>query len=154
MLQLVAMELTNALHEKNVAAEVYVGAAGALVDKKPFRLLRVRIFGLAWKISRFVKKKFEELYYQNILLHLIFIVLVVSDPIVVRYILRESAFSYDKMDPYLSLDEDMRLQVICTKHGEDNCYGSQKDEDEAMKALSAIKLNDQQLKDTLLSHLV
>ncbi|KAI3503996.1 hypothetical protein L1887_32540 [Cichorium endivia] len=65
-----------------------------------------------------------------------------------------STLTKETMDPYLSLDEDMKLQVSFTKHGEDNCYGSQKDEDDAMKALSAIKLKDQLLKDTLLSHLV
>lgn len=59
-----------------------------------------------------------------------------------------------QMDPYLILDEDMRLNVTCSKAGEDNFYGSQKDEAAAMKALSAIELKDQQLKDILLTHLV
>lgn len=58
------------------------------------------------------------------------------------------------MDPHLALDEDMGLKVTCTKPGEDDCYGSQKDEAAAMKALSAIELKDQQLKDTLLTHLL
>ena len=61
---------------------------------------------------------------------------------------------YAQMDPYLALDEDMRLQVTCTKPGEDNCYGSQKDEAAAVEALSAMELKDQQLKETLLTHLV
>lgn len=59
-----------------------------------------------------------------------------------------------QMDPYLALDEGMRLQVTCTKPGEDNSYGSQKDEAAALKSLSAIELNEQQLKDTLLTHLL
>lgn len=59
-----------------------------------------------------------------------------------------------QMDPYLALDEGMRLHVSCTKLGEDNIYGSQKDEAAALKSLSTIELNDQQLKDTLLTHLL
>lgn len=58
------------------------------------------------------------------------------------------------MDPYLALDEDLRLQVSCIRPGEENLYGSEKDEDAAIKALSAIDLKDQQLKDTLWTHLV
>ncbi|KAJ0769864.1 hypothetical protein HanLR1_Chr03g0117291 [Helianthus annuus] len=58
-----------------------------------------------------------------------------------------------QMDPYLALDEGMRLQA-CTKPGDDNSYGSQKDEAAALRSLSAIEFNDQQLKDTLLTHLL
>ncbi|KAI3692753.1 hypothetical protein L6452_32575 [Arctium lappa] len=65
-----------------------------------------------------------------------------------------STLTEETMDPYLALDEDMRLQVTCTKPGEDNCYGSQKDEAAAVEALSAMELKDQQLKETLLTHLV
>lgn len=65
-----------------------------------------------------------------------------------------STLTEKTMDPYLALDEDMRLQVTCTKPGEDNFYGSQKDEAAAVEALSAMELKDQQLKETLLTHLV
>ncbi|XP_024991124.1 uncharacterized protein LOC112525288 [Cynara cardunculus var. scolymus] len=63
-----------------------------------------------------------------------------------------STLTEETMDPYLALDEDMRLQV--TKPGENNCYGSQKDEAAAVDALSAMELKDQQLKETLLTHLI
>ncbi|CAI9277592.1 unnamed protein product [Lactuca saligna] len=66
-----------------------------------------------------------------------------------------STLTKETMDPYLAIDEeDMRLHVTSTKHGEDNGYGSQRDETDAMKALSAIELKDQKLKDTLLYHLL
>ncbi|CAH1412502.1 unnamed protein product [Lactuca virosa] len=66
-----------------------------------------------------------------------------------------STLTKETMDPYLAIDEeDMRLHVTSTKHGEDNGYGSQRDEAAAMKALSAIELKDQKLKDTLLYHLL
>ncbi|KAJ9537411.1 hypothetical protein OSB04_030144 [Centaurea solstitialis] len=65
-----------------------------------------------------------------------------------------STLTEETMDPYLALDEDMRLQVTCTKPGEDNCYGSQKDEAAAVEALSAVELKHQQLKEALLAHFV
>ncbi|XP_076942808.1 protein SEMI-ROLLED LEAF 2-like [Bidens hawaiensis] len=65
-----------------------------------------------------------------------------------------STLTEETMDPYLALDEGMRLQATCTKPGEDNSYGSQKDEAAALKSLSAIELNEQQLKDTLMTHLL
>ncbi|XP_071732443.1 protein SEMI-ROLLED LEAF 2 [Rutidosis leptorrhynchoides] len=60
----------------------------------------------------------------------------------------------ETIDPYLTLDEDTGLKVTCMKPGEDNCYGSQKDEADALKALSAIESKDHLLKDTLLTHLL
>ncbi|KAI3746590.1 hypothetical protein L6452_09025 [Arctium lappa] len=57
------------------------------------------------------------------------------------------------VDPYLVLDEDIRLQAICPKPDDNNCYGSQEDEESAMRSLSAIELEDQQLTDTLSVHL-
>ncbi|KAI3518432.1 hypothetical protein L1887_07179 [Cichorium endivia] len=57
------------------------------------------------------------------------------------------------VDPYLVLDEDIRLQAICTKPDDKN-YGSQPDESFATNALSAVDLLDQQLKDTISMHLV
>ncbi|MFS7924529.1 hypothetical protein Hanom_Chr03g00273661 [Helianthus anomalus] len=64
-----------------------------------------------------------------------------------------STLTEKTMDPYLALDEDMKLQA-CTKPGDDNSYGSQKDEAAALRSLSAIEFNDQRLKDTLLTHLL
>ncbi|KDO47319.1 hypothetical protein CISIN_1g001882mg [Citrus sinensis] len=57
------------------------------------------------------------------------------------------------VDPYLELVEDIRLQAVCA----DSCkvktaYGSQEDEDAAMKSLAAIELDDRHLKETVISH--
>ncbi|KAK1430463.1 hypothetical protein QVD17_13204 [Tagetes erecta] len=65
-----------------------------------------------------------------------------------------STLTEETMDPYLALDEGMRLHVTSTKPGEDNIYGSQKDEAAALKSLSALEINDQQLKHTLLTQLL
>ncbi|KAK9078734.1 hypothetical protein SSX86_002791 [Deinandra increscens subsp. villosa] len=60
----------------------------------------------------------------------------------------------ETVDPYLVLDEDDRLQVVCKKPGDKNCYESQADEASTMESLSAIESKDQELKDTLSTHLV
>ncbi|KAH9783631.1 ARM repeat superfamily protein [Citrus sinensis] len=57
------------------------------------------------------------------------------------------------VDPYLELVEDIRLHAVCA----DSCkvktaYGSQEDEDAAMKSLVAIELDDRHLKETVISH--
>ncbi|XP_023746980.1 protein SEMI-ROLLED LEAF 2 [Lactuca sativa] len=65
-----------------------------------------------------------------------------------------STLTEETVDPYLVLDEDIRLQAICTEPGDKNCYGSQADEGFAVNALSSVDLKDQQLKDTLSMHLV
>lgn len=62
-----------------------------------------------------------------------------------------STLTEETMDPHLTLDEDLRLQTTSTKPG---VYGSQDDEVAAVNALSVIESKDQQLKDTLLTHLV
>nr|XP_043634229.1 protein SEMI-ROLLED LEAF 2-like isoform X2 [Erigeron canadensis] len=65
-----------------------------------------------------------------------------------------STMTEETVDPYLLLDEDIRLQAVCTEPGDKNCYVSQADEASAMKSLSAIEIKDQQLKDTLSTHFV
>ncbi|KAI3723549.1 hypothetical protein L2E82_35202 [Cichorium intybus] len=64
-----------------------------------------------------------------------------------------STLTEETVDPYLVLDDDIRLQAICTKSDDKN-YGSQGDESFATNALSAVDLLDQQLKDTISMHLV
>ncbi|KAK9288616.1 hypothetical protein L1049_017076 [Liquidambar formosana] len=57
------------------------------------------------------------------------------------------------VDPYLKLVEDIRLQVVCMQPDEDKMlYGSQEDEVSALKSLSEIESDDQQLKETVISH--
>ncbi|KAL8240147.1 hypothetical protein R6Q59_013502 [Mikania micrantha] len=64
------------------------------------------------------------------------------------------SFILSKVDPHLVLDEDNnRMQVICKKPGDESCYGSHVDEASVMKSFFAIELKDQQLKDTLSTHL-
>ncbi|KAL8240142.1 hypothetical protein R6Q59_013497 [Mikania micrantha] len=65
-----------------------------------------------------------------------------------------STLTDETVDPHLVLDEDNnRMQVICKKPGDESCYGSHVDEASVMKSFSAIELKDQQLKDTLSTHL-
>ncbi|XP_059632893.1 protein SEMI-ROLLED LEAF 2 [Cornus florida] len=67
----------------------------------------------------------------------------------------KSSLPDETVDPYLELIEDTRLQAICIRPGsEEKCYGSQEDEAAALKSLSAIKIGDTQLKDTVISHLM
>ncbi|KAD5960372.1 hypothetical protein E3N88_11844 [Mikania micrantha] len=65
-----------------------------------------------------------------------------------------STLTDETVDPHLVLDEDNnRMQVICKKPGDESCYGSHVDEASVMKSFFAIELKDQQLKDTLSTHL-
>ncbi|PWA47157.1 ARM repeat superfamily protein [Artemisia annua] len=66
----------------------------------------------------------------------------------------KSTLTEETVDPYLVLDENIRLQAICTKHGDKNCQGSHPDKASATKPFCAIELKEQQLKDTLSMHLV
>ncbi|OVA06282.1 hypothetical protein BVC80_8399g4 [Macleaya cordata] len=57
------------------------------------------------------------------------------------------------VDPFLELIDDIRLQAVqAVSDGEKTVYGSQEDEDAALKSLSEIEIDDGQLKETLLSH--
>ncbi|KAI4324302.1 hypothetical protein L6164_023854 [Bauhinia variegata] len=54
-------------------------------------------------------------------------------------------------DPFLELVDDMRLQAVCIESGK-MLYGSQEDEVAALKSLSAVELDDKQLKETVISY--
>lgn len=59
------------------------------------------------------------------------------------------------IDPYLELIEDIRLQAVCIKSNlEKISYGSEEDEAAAVKSLSDITSDEQQLKEIVLSHLI
>ncbi|XP_020236006.1 protein EFR3 homolog cmp44E isoform X1 [Cajanus cajan] len=54
------------------------------------------------------------------------------------------------VDPFLELVDDVRLQAVYIE-SEKIIYGSQEDDVSAMKSLSAVKLDDKQLKETVIS---
>ncbi|GLT53623.1 hypothetical protein SLA2020_268820 [Shorea laevis] len=57
------------------------------------------------------------------------------------------------VDPYLELVNNIRLQAVSIESDKKKMlYGSQGDEVAALKSLSAIELDDQQLKETVISH--
>ncbi|XP_059446358.1 protein SEMI-ROLLED LEAF 2 isoform X1 [Corylus avellana] len=56
------------------------------------------------------------------------------------------------VDPYLELVDNIRLQAVSIESDKEMLYGSQEDEVAALKSLSAIELDDQQLKETVISH--
>ncbi|GMI71859.1 EFR3 OF PLANT 3 [Hibiscus trionum] len=61
------------------------------------------------------------------------------------------AYLTDKTaDPYLKLDEDVGLQAVCEKS--DITYGSKEDDDDALKSLLAIELDDLHLREIVISH--
>ncbi|TKY48337.1 EFR3-like B [Spatholobus suberectus] len=53
------------------------------------------------------------------------------------------------VDPFLELIDDVRLQAVCIE-SEKIIYGSQEDEVAAVKSLSAVELDDKQLKETVI----
>ncbi|KAJ1424451.1 Armadillo-type fold [Sesbania bispinosa] len=55
------------------------------------------------------------------------------------------------VDPFLELVDDIRLQAVCIEP-EKIIYGSQEDEIAAIKSLSAVELDDKQLKETVISY--
>lgn len=57
-----------------------------------------------------------------------------------------------QVDPYLELVDDIRLQAASIESNKKILYGTQEDEVAASKPLSAIESNDQQLKETVISH--
>lgn len=58
-----------------------------------------------------------------------------------------------QVDPYLELVGDIRLQAISIESDKGMVlYGSRGDDVAASKSLSAIELDDQQLKETVISH--
>ncbi|GAU43910.1 hypothetical protein TSUD_88830 [Trifolium subterraneum] len=56
-----------------------------------------------------------------------------------------------QVDPFLELVDDVRLQAV-NKESEKILYGSQEDDVAAIKSLSAIELDDKQLKETVISY--
>ncbi|KAG4979616.1 hypothetical protein JHK82_032869 [Glycine max] len=54
------------------------------------------------------------------------------------------------VDPFLELIDDVRLQAV-SRESENIIYGSQEDDVSAMKIMSAVKLDDKQLKETVIS---
>ncbi|XP_020223321.1 protein EFR3 homolog A isoform X1 [Cajanus cajan] len=54
------------------------------------------------------------------------------------------------VDPFLELVDDIRLQAVCIES--EKIYGSQEDEVAAVKSLSAVELDDKQLKETVISY--
>lgn len=56
-----------------------------------------------------------------------------------------------QVDPFLELVDDIRLQTVCIE-SEKRSYGSQEDEVAAIKSLSAVELDDKQLKETVISY--
>ncbi|XP_044499829.1 protein SEMI-ROLLED LEAF 2 isoform X3 [Mangifera indica] len=65
----------------------------------------------------------------------------------------KASLTEQTVDPYLELVEDIRLQAVCAESGKMKvAYGSEEDEVCARKSLSAIELNDHQLKEIVISH--
>lgn len=54
-------------------------------------------------------------------------------------------------DPFLELVDDVRLQAVNVEP-EKIIYGSPEDDVAAMKSLSAVELDDKQLKETVMSY--
>ncbi|XP_045824109.1 protein SEMI-ROLLED LEAF 2-like [Trifolium pratense] len=63
----------------------------------------------------------------------------------------KASLRYSTVDPFLELVDDVRLQAVNTE-SEKILYGSQEDDVAAIKSLSAIELDDKQLKETVISY--
>ncbi|PNY04250.1 arm repeat superfamily protein [Trifolium pratense] len=63
----------------------------------------------------------------------------------------KASLIYSTVDPFLELVDDVRLQAVNTE-SEKILYGSQEDDVAAIKSLSAIELDDKQLKETVISY--
>ncbi|GAV90898.1 hypothetical protein CFOL_v3_34298 [Cephalotus follicularis] len=61
----------------------------------------------------------------------------------------------ETVDPYLELIGDVRVQVVCIDSDKvKRVYGSQEDDNAALKSLSAIELDDHLLKESVVSHIM
>ncbi|KAI3932854.1 hypothetical protein MKX01_031836 [Papaver californicum] len=59
------------------------------------------------------------------------------------------------VDPFLELVDDIKLQVVHTMSNDEKAvYGSQEDEEAALKSLSEVEIDNGELKETLKSHLM
>ncbi|KAI9079393.1 hypothetical protein K1719_038692 [Acacia pycnantha] len=63
----------------------------------------------------------------------------------------KASLTENTVDPYLELVDDVRLQAIYIE-SEKMSYGSQEDEFNAMRSLSAVEVDDRQLKETVISY--
>ncbi|MED6206006.1 hypothetical protein PIB30_022896 [Stylosanthes scabra] len=63
----------------------------------------------------------------------------------------KSSLTEATVDPFLKLVDDIRLQAVCIE-SEKTIYGSQEDEVAAINSLSAVKSNDEQLKEIVVSY--
>ncbi|XP_044466327.1 protein SEMI-ROLLED LEAF 2-like isoform X1 [Mangifera indica] len=67
----------------------------------------------------------------------------------------KSSLTEQTVDPFLELVEDIRLQAVYAESGKMKiAYGSEEDEVCALKSLSAIELNDHQLKEIVISQIM
>ncbi|KAG2371233.1 hypothetical protein LR48_Vigan05g205500 [Vigna angularis] len=63
----------------------------------------------------------------------------------------KASLTKETVDPFLELVDDIRLLAVC-KEMEKITYGSEEDEAAAVKSLSAVELDDKQLKETVISY--
>ncbi|KAK7272014.1 hypothetical protein RJT34_28344 [Clitoria ternatea] len=63
----------------------------------------------------------------------------------------KASLTEETVDPFLEMVDDVRLQAVC-RESEKVIYGSQEDEVSAMRSLSAVDLDDKQLKETVVSY--
>ncbi|XP_028757188.1 uncharacterized protein LOC114716365 isoform X1 [Neltuma alba] len=65
----------------------------------------------------------------------------------------KASMTDNTVDPFLELVDDIRQQAVCIE-SEKISYGSQEDEFNAMRSLSAVESDDRQLKETVISYLM
>uniref|UniRef100_A0A7C9EM62 Uncharacterized protein n=2 Tax=Opuntia streptacantha TaxID=393608 RepID=A0A7C9EM62_OPUST len=66
----------------------------------------------------------------------------------------KSSLTDATVDPYLSLVDNIRLRAVAMDSVSGRTYGSEEDDLAALNSLSTIKSDEQQLKETVLSHLM
>ncbi|KAJ4833340.1 hypothetical protein Tsubulata_000564 [Turnera subulata] len=67
----------------------------------------------------------------------------------------KASISDKRVDPFLQLVDDSKLQVVNTGVGHPNCvYGSKEDDEDALKTLSAIEITDAQSKESFANIIV
>ncbi|XP_026436844.1 protein EFR3 homolog [Papaver somniferum] len=82
---------------------------------------------------------------------LIFLARASSLPDIIPFI--KATLTDKTVDPFLELVDDIKLQVVHTiSNGEKAVYGSQEDEEAALKSLSEVEVDNGELKETLISH--
>ncbi|KAI3936086.1 hypothetical protein MKW98_015845 [Papaver atlanticum] len=82
---------------------------------------------------------------------LIFLARASSLPDIIPFI--KATLTDKTVDPFLESVDDIKLQVVHTiSNGEKAVYGSQEDEEAALKSLSEVEVDNGELKETLISH--